>query len=170
MALEALAVRLGRDLETERISIVSMGGSKNAARFLERFASPGSEIKVAGLCDVGEEADFQHGLARVGKGSNLSRADMERLGFYVCVADLEDELIRSVGAEGVELVIEALGDLGAFRTFQKQPEWRGRNRDAQLRRFLGSGSGRKIRAAPMLINALDLDDVPRPLGRLLDHV
>jgi hypothetical protein len=147
-----------------------MGGSKHAGRFLERFGYPGSGIRVAGLCDLGEEGDFQRGLERVGKGSDLSRADMERLGFYVCVEDLEDELIRSLGADGVEQVIEALGDLGAFRTFQKQPEWRGRNREAQLRRFLGSGSGRKIRAAPMLIDALDLDDVPRPLGRLLDHV
>ena len=36
---------------------------------------------------------------------------MESLGFYVCVADLEDELIRSLGRESVEEVIEAHGEL-----------------------------------------------------------
>jgi hypothetical protein len=30
---------------------------------------------------------------------------MERLGFYVCVADLEDELIRSLGTALVEGIL-----------------------------------------------------------------
>ena len=35
---------------------------------------------------------------------------MERLGFYVCVEDLEDELIRAIGAAGVEALIDSQGD------------------------------------------------------------
>ena len=93
----------------------------------------------------------------------LTRTDMERLGFFVCSADLEDELIRALGAASVEAVVDAEGDLGSFRTLQKQPEWRGRATEQQLRRFMGSGSGRKIRYARLLVDALDLGQVPRPL-------
>ena len=51
---------------------------------------------------------------------------MEERGFYVCESDLEDELIRSLGAEAVEAILDAQGDLPSFRTLQKQPAWRGR--------------------------------------------
>jgi hypothetical protein len=95
---------------------------------------------------------------------------MERLGFYVCDADLEDELIRSLGADAVERVIESQGELGRFRTFQKQPAWRGRPTEQQLRRFIGTYSGRKIRTGALLVRALDLARVPRPLDGVLAHV
>ena len=95
---------------------------------------------------------------------------MERLGFYVCVADLEDELIRSLGAAAVEQVLDAQGDLESFRTFQKQPAWRGRSIEEQLRRFFGTKGGRKIQSAALLVEALDLAKVPRPLDRVLAHV
>ena len=95
---------------------------------------------------------------------------MEALGFYVCVADLEDELIRALGAAAVEEVVEAQGELGPFRTLQKQPAWRGRPQDEQLRRFMGSGGRRKIRYARLLVEALDLTEVPRPLDLVLAGV
>ena len=95
---------------------------------------------------------------------------MERLGFYVCVRDLEDELIRAHGAESVERIAEAQGDLGAFRTLQKQPAWHGSSTEDQLRRWLGSGGRRKTRYARLLVEALDLSQVPRPLDRVLAHV
>ena len=95
---------------------------------------------------------------------------MEQLGFYVCVADLEDELIRSLGTAAVEQVVDAQGDLESFRTFQKQTAWRGRSAEEQLRRFFGTHSGRKIQSAPLLVDALVLTQMPRPLDRLLAHV
>jgi uncharacterized protein (DUF2384 family) len=95
---------------------------------------------------------------------------MERLGFYVCVADLEDELIRALGVAAVEEVVDAQGDLGSFRTLQKQPAWQGRTNEEQLRRFMGSGGRRKIRYARLLVEALDLRQVPRPLDLVLAHV
>jgi hypothetical protein len=95
---------------------------------------------------------------------------MERLGFYVCDADLEDELIRALGADAVEAVVESEGDLRPYRTMQKQPEWRGRPREEQLRRFMGSGGRRKVRYARLLVEALELPQVPRPLERVLAHV
>jgi len=169
-ALEALAQRRGRDLDAESIAIMPIGGSKNIGSFLDRFGPHGFDVTVAGLCDSAEEADFQRGLERAGLGSDLTRADMERLGFYVCVADLEDELIRCLGAAAVERLVEDQGDLGRFRTLQKEPAWLGRPLEDQLRRFMGSGGGRKIRYARLLVDALDPTKVPRPLDRVLAHV
>jgi hypothetical protein len=170
LALEALARRRSRRLHDEGVAIVPMGGSKNIGRFLDLFGPHGSDVGLAGLCDAAEEGDFRRGLERAGVGSNLTRAEMERIGFYVCVADLEDELIRSLGAAAVERVIDAQGDLTSFRTFQKQPAWQGRTKEEQLRRFFGTHSGRKIQSASLLVDALDLTRVPRPLDRVLAHV
>lgn len=169
-ALQALARRRGRNLDAERLSIVPMGGAQAVGSFLARFGPRGLDVRLAGLCDAGEEGDFQRGLERAGLGSALTRADMERLGFYVCVQDLEDELIRSLGAAAVEEVVEAQGDLASFRTFQKQPAWRGRTTHEQLRRFLGTHRGRKIGYGTFLVDALDLARVPRPLDGVLAHV
>lgn len=169
-ALEALAERRGRDLVAERISVVSIGGSKNIASFLDIFGPRGFDVRLAGLCDAGEEGDFRRGLERAGLGADLTRDEMESLGFYVCVADLEDELIRSVGTDSVEHVVDAQGELGSFRTFQRQPAQKGKSPEEQLRRFMGTRSGRKARYAALLVGALDLAHVPRPLDLLLAHV
>ena len=88
----------------------------------------------------------------------------------MCDADLEDELIRALGVAAVEQVVAEQGELTSFRTLQKQPAQRGRSVEAQLRRFMGSRGGRKIRYVPLLVEALDLARVPRPLDRLLAHV
>jgi len=170
LALETLAVRRGRDLRAEGVLILPVGGSKNIRRYLELFGPRGSDVRLAGLCDAAEEGDLRRGLELAGFGSDLDRAAMERLGFFVCVDDLEDELIRSLGAIVVERVIEALGDLGPFRTFQRQPAWRGRTVEEQLRRFLGTHGGRKARSAPLLVEALDLTRAPPPLDGVLAHV
>ncbi len=169
-AIEALAARRGRDLEAEGVSVVPIGGAQAIGRFLKEFGPQGLDVRLSGLCDAGEEGDYRRGLERAGLGSNLTRVEMERLGFYVCVADLEDELIRAHGAASVETVVDAQGDLGSFRTLQKQPEWRGRPVEEQLRRFMGSGGRRKIRYARLLVEALDLSRMPRPLDQLLTHV
>jgi hypothetical protein len=64
-------------------------------------------------------------------------------------------------------VFAAHGDLGAFRTIQRQPAWRGKDEAAQLRRFLGAGSQRKLRYARLLTEAINLDRTPQPLAALL---
>ena len=143
VALEALAERRGRNLDAEGVSIVPMGGATTIGHFLDLLGPQGFDVRLAGLCDAAEEGDFQRGIERAGLGSNLTRADMEPLGFYVCVADLEDELIRSLGAPAVEEIVDAQGELGSFRIFQMQPAQRGRTNEAQLRRFMGTRSGRK---------------------------
>jgi hypothetical protein len=169
-ALEALAERRGRNLEAEGVSIVPIGGAQAISKFLDRFGPHGLDVRLGGLCDAAEEREFRRGLERAGLGSDLNRAEMERLGFYVCVADLEDELIRALGTAAVERVVDAQGELGSFRTLQKQPAWQGRPHAEQLRRFMGSGGRRKIRYARYLVEALEPAQVPRPLDRVLAHV
>jgi hypothetical protein len=170
VALETLAQRHDRDLEAEGISVVPIGGAQAIGRFLVELGPQGRNLRLAGLCDAGEERDFRRGLELAGFGSPATRTEMERLGFYVCDADLEDELIRALGGAAVEEVVEVQGDLRSFRTMQKQPEWRGRPREEQLRRFMGSGARRKIRYARLLVDALDLAHMPQPLERVLAHV
>jgi hypothetical protein len=170
IALEALAERRERDLDAEGVSVVPMGGAQAIGRFLSQFGPQGLDVRLAGLCDVAEEHEFRRGVELAGIGSNLSRTGMERLGFFVCVEDLEDELIRALGADSVEQVVDAQGDLGPFGTLQKQPSWRGRPREEQLRRFMSSGGRRKTRYARLLVEALDLAEVPRPLDQVLAHI
>jgi len=169
-ALEALAERRGRALDAHGISIVPMGGATNIDHFLSLLGPTRLKVKLAGLCDAAEEGYFRRALERAGFGSGLSRADMEALGFYVCAADLEDELIRALGVASVERVIQAQGEIRSFRTFQKQPAQQGQSPEKQLHRFLGTQSGRKSQYARLLVGALDLTRVPRPLDRVLAHV
>ncbi|NJP88817.1 ATP-dependent endonuclease [Nonomuraea sp. FMUSA5-5] len=166
-AVEALAERRGLDLEKEGVRVEAMGGATNIGAYVARFGPAGHGLRLAGLCDAGEEGDYRKALERAGLGSGLDRGGLEALGFYVCVADLEDELIRALGTDGVERIVEAEGELGSFRTLQKQPTWRGRATHDQLRRFMGAGSGRKIRYSRLLAAALDPGQVPRPLELLL---
>ena len=165
-AVETLARRLGRDLIAEGVEVVSIGGAHAIGRFLSEL--PGG-VRSAGLYDVGELVAFGRALERMGVGPAGTREELEVLGFYVCEPDLEGELIRSLGPAGVERVLERSGKLSSFRTFQKQPQWHGRPVEEQLRRFFGSSAG-KIRHAPLMVEALDLDRVPRPLDMLLAHV
>jgi hypothetical protein len=94
---------------------------------------------------------------------------MEALGFYVCTADLEDELIRAVGTAAVERILQTQGELRSFRVFQQQPAQRRRNTAGQLHRFMGTRSGRKSHYARLLAAALDPARPPRLLGHVLDH-
>ncbi|MFI6349323.1 TOPRIM nucleotidyl transferase/hydrolase domain-containing protein [Streptomyces sp. NPDC050560] len=166
-ALEVVAELRGRTLAAEGVCVVPLGGVTNIAYGLGLFGPGGLDVPVAGLCDAGEEHFYLRGLERAGLGSALTRADMEALGFYVCVADLEDELIRGLGAARVEGVIDDQGDLRSFRIFQRQPAQRERAVEAQLRRFMGTRGGRKVHYARSLVEGLDPDRVPRPLDRLV---
>ena len=166
-ALATLARRRGRDLEAEGVSILPIGGAHAIGTYLERFGPRGLDLKVAGLCDVGEEGTFRHALERTGVGADLTRDAMEELGFYVCVTDLEDELVRALGSAAVLRIVEAQGELAPFRTFQKQPAKRELDLEEQLWRFMWN---RKIRYAPLLVGALDLGSIPRPLDGVLAHV
>ena len=168
VALKALAHRRGRDLDAEGVQILPMGGATKVNAFLDLLGPEGHGVRLAGLCDAAEESHFQRGLERAGLGVDLTRSDLEALGFFVCVLDLEDELIRSLGASAVEEVIAAQGQLGSFRSLQNQPAWRHGAHSEQLRRFIKARSGRARQYGRLLVEALDLTRVPRPLEAVLD--
>jgi hypothetical protein len=170
IAVETLAARLRRDLDAERLVVLPTGGAHAMTRYLTQFGPLGAGLRIAGLCDTGEEDVVRGSLARAGIGAPRSRADMERLGFYVCIEDLEDELIRAIGATRVAALVDSQGDLGSFRSLQRQPEWRGQPVPAQLRRFLGSGATRKLRYARLLAGEVDLDRLPHPLEAVLHQL
>ena len=159
VALETLARRRGRDLAAEGVEIVPIGGAHAIRRYLEKLKANGSEVKLAGLVDAGQEDVFRRAVDHTGFEIDL----------YVCDTDLEDELIRAVGLESVENVIEAQGELRSFRSLQKQPAQRGRTTLQHVRRFISSHSGRKALYARLLVEALDLDHVPPPLDRVLSR-
>ena len=160
-AIEALAARVGRDLGAEGVVVTPMGGATNIGGYVSRYGPAGAGLRLAGLCDANEARVVRRALDRSGLDASV---------FHVCEADLEDELIRALGVETVEAVVESLGELSSFRTMQQQPAQRDREPDQQLRRFIGARSGRKLRYAGALVDALDLGRVPPPLERLLAGV
>lgn len=171
VAIETLAQRRGLTLAHEGIVVVPMGGVHAFGRHLAQLGPRGTNQRLTGLYDAGEEDVVRDSLRQAGYGSAapLTRAEIEARGFYVCVRDLEEELIRALGSVAVEAILAEHGDLAAFRTLQKQPAWRGRASESQLRRFLGSGAMRKTRYARFLVEALDPNRAPRPLRLALDH-
>ncbi|MEV4518037.1 TOPRIM nucleotidyl transferase/hydrolase domain-containing protein [Dactylosporangium sp. NPDC049525] len=157
IAVETAAAGRGRDLEAERVVVVPIGGAHAIGRFLATL-TPAEGRRLAGLCDLREAHLFQREL-------------QDGLGVYVCVDDLEDELIRAVGTAAVEALFDSQGDLGSLHSLQHQPAWRDRELQAQLRRFLGSGARRKLRYGRLLVEAaLARDVLPRPLDALLAAV
>lgn len=166
-AVEMLAAQLGRSLDAEGVAVLPLGGATNLGHVLRGLARTHAEARVAGLCDADQEAAFRRHLEAAGLGEDLDRAGMEQLGFFVCTADLEDELIRALGIGRVRDVIAAQGEHAVFDTFRKQPAQRGRAVDTQLRRFVGTRSGRKLRYGRAMVEALDPECVPRPLAAVL---
>jgi hypothetical protein len=166
-ALETLARRRGRDLDAEGVAVVAMGGATNIGHVLDQLGDRRDTVRLAGLCDWGERHVFRRALERAGLAADLSDAGLEELGFHVCVADLEDELIRALGTDRVEELLGSEGELRSFRILQQQPAQAGRTPHRQLHRFLGTRSGRKEHFARVLVEALDDDRVPRPLDRVL---
>ena len=164
-ALSALARRQRRDLDTEGITIIATAGATNFSRFVELLGPTGHDVALAGLCDEGETAEAGAALMAAGLRASAP-GDLETFGFFVCVKDLEDELIRALGAEAMLDLMKASGDLRRFHSFQNQPAQRHKTIAQQIWRWLGN---HKIRYAPLMVDALALDAVPRPLQRVLDH-
>ncbi len=151
IALEAVAGKLGLDLAAEGIEIVPIGG----AQAVGRVAASYEGRCLAGLCDAPEERWFRRVLGDA---------------TFVCVENLEDELIRALGVSQVEEVLATQGDLETFRNFQNQPAWRGRPVQAQLRRWFHAADGRSTRYPPLLVDALGPERIPRPLAGVLGAV
>lgn len=143
VAVTTLASRLGMPVPR----VLAVGGSKGVRRAVGKLAGE----QLLGMVDAAERRDFELVLDTV----------------FVNDPDLEFELIRALGAEGVEAVIAEQGELESFRRLQGQPFQRGRTAEQQLARFFGGRSGNKVRYARLLAEAVPLDRVPTALGELL---
>ena len=170
-AIETLATSRGHDLAAAGVFVVAMGGITLLGRHLAVYGPQGRALELTGLCDAGEERVVRRALSRAGLGTDLDRARLAERGFHVCVDDLEDELIRALGTAAVETVVAAAGELATFRTMQRQPAQRERPLADQLRRFLGTRSGRKVRYGTLLVEAaVAAGCVPEPLEAVLARV
>jgi hypothetical protein len=169
VAVETVAARLGRDFGAVGVTVTATGGITNFRRFVTKWVAEGGDVRMAGLYDAGEEHVVARALTDVGLTSNPDRRSLESFGFFVCVDDLEDELIRAMGADCVVIMIEREGESGSWRLFQNQPAQRGRDLEAQLRRFMGTKSGRKIRFAEIMARAIDLSRIPSPIQSVINY-
>ncbi|MFD6552010.1 TOPRIM nucleotidyl transferase/hydrolase domain-containing protein [Streptomyces sp. NPDC058398] len=165
-AVDALAASRGRDLEAEGVCVLAMNGAMSVGRFARLLGPSGLGLRLTGLCDEAERGYYARALEQDGPEGNTAR----RQEFFVCAADLEDELIRALGVSRVEELVREEGDLRALRTFVRQPAQHGRSAQQQLRRFLGTKKGRKIHYGRVLVEALSPDAVPAPLDGLLAAV
>ena len=148
-ALETLAERLG--VELADTAIVPMGGATS----IQRFVAVVSGVRIIGLCDIAEVRYFE-------------RAGLDRI--VTCDPDLEVELIRALGFDAMEEVLQSEGHLALFRVFQNQSYQRQRELEVQLHRFLGTTAGRKERYGRALASAVPLDRVPAPLRAVLESI
>ncbi|MGA4844032.1 TOPRIM nucleotidyl transferase/hydrolase domain-containing protein [Streptomyces sp. G45] len=158
-AVNALAAARGRDLAGDGVCVLAMGGAMSVGRFARLLGPPGLGLRLTGLCDERERGYYARGFEQAGAGHDA---------FFVCAADLEDELIRALGEERVRDLIRAQGDLRPLTAFLRQPAQRERTARQQLRRFLGTKKGRKIQYGRVLVEALDPGRVPAPLDDLLN--
>ncbi|MEM9464321.1 MAG: ATP-dependent endonuclease [Actinomycetota bacterium] len=159
IALETIADLRGRDLEAERIVVVPIGGA-HAVHNLIRALGDTADIRLSGLVDDAEVDLFTAAAA--------SSPAFAAVRIHVCVRDLEDELIRAIEPAEFEALLDAEGDLGAFRTMQKQPGWRDRPFESQMHRWLRSISGRTNRYADRVLRSPGAR-LPAPLVAAIDE-
>ena len=152
-AVDALATARGRSLAAEGVCVLPMGGAMSVARFAQLLGPSGLGLRLTGLCDEREHSFYARGFERAGAAHHE---------FFVCAADLEDELIRALGVARVAELVRAEGDERALLTFLRQPAQQGRAPQQQYRRFMGTKKGRKIRYGHVLVEALPPGRVPAP--------
>lgn len=158
-AVNALAEKLGRDLVGEGICVLPMGGAMGVGQYAWFLGPSGLRLHLTGLCDEQERDYYARGWARAG-------ADPRD--YFLCDADLEDELVRALGVDVVKELIRGEGDTRPLQTFLRQPAQRERTAQQQLRRFFGTKKGRKIHYGRVLVEALPSHRVPPPLAGLFD--
>lgn len=164
LAFEAASRRL--DVGLDALDLVDLDGITNLRAVLRDLLAQTDDVRVVGLYDAAEGAYVRRVLSDLGVLE--SAADPERVGFFGCERDLEDEAIAAAGPELVVETLDARGELARFRVFQGQPAQRERAVEDQLHRFAGTAAGRKARFAADVIDAIPLDRMPRPLVALLD--
>lgn len=170
-ALSTLRARDGTSATEETCRIVAMGGATNIRRTLDSVVAQESWPHVLGLCDEREAPYFARAVDlhrdALGITGSVTVERLPDVGFQVCRADLEDELMRALGVDGTLAVLDGLGLLEGFWAFTRQLAWQGRPVRDQLRRFGTTTSGRKELLARALAEATSVEHTPPPLAALI---
>lgn len=151
-----------RDLDRAEVRLVDLGGVTNVRRGLAQLLGEPTPPPVLGMCDAGEAPVFRAAFAEHGGSQGTA--------FTVCHRDLEDELVRALGADTVLGLLDELGLARRFDGLRRQLAWREQPLHEQLHRFAGVASGRKELLAGAMAAALTPAQVPRPLADLVDGV
>ncbi len=109
-------------VDLTRVALVDLGGVTNIGRALAELHDGSPDAQVLGLCDAGEVRFVERALTRTGSPVR-DATDLPAYGFFVCHADLEEELIRALGATRAVETIRALGLGPKFAALQQQPAW-----------------------------------------------
>lgn len=171
-AVRAAATATGVDLGGVRL--LDMGGITNVRAHLTSLTAGSGEtapgaLQVLGMCDASEAHVVVAALAAGGSWLR-DPSDLPSAGFFVCHRDLEDELLRALGVPRTLAVLERLGLRDKLEALRQQPAWRDRPLPAQLHRFAGVAAGRKELLGGALTAALAPEELPEPLGLLLDRL
>ena len=133
-AIDTLARRFGFELAAEGVLTLPIGGVTNLGAFVQVLGPAGLDLRVAGLCDAAEERYAGRTLARAGMATDGTRAGLAARGFFVCDADLEDELIRAVGHAKNELLdLEELEEEDLDRVRETYQEMARKARESRKR-------------------------------------
>ncbi|MFC6706969.1 hypothetical protein [Flexivirga alba] len=163
------AVAKTQDVNLDNVDLIDLAGVTNVRRELIELHRGSVGLEILGLCDAPEVRFVEQALNEVG-GTVRDASDLPTYGFFVCHADLEEELIRALGTDRAVAVVEQLGLDTKLATLRQQPAWQDRPLAEQLHRFCGVASGRKELLAGALAGALEPEDVPQPLQGLLDRL
>ena len=172
-AVRTAAASTGVDLADVRL--VDLGGITNIRSHVVELVRDGSTRdgpgmrQLLGMCDAAETRFVESALAATGHWVR-DASDLPSVGFFVCVADLEDELLRALGTRRVLDVLDRMGLRGKLDALAQQPAWRDRPLPEQLHRFAGVASGRKELLATELTAELAPEELPEPLRLLLDRL
>lgn len=150
------------------VRYVDLRGITNVRAHLDRLTREEPDSEVLGMCDA-QEAHFVVRALIANGGWARAADDLPASGFFVCHADLEEELIRALGVDRAVDVLREEGLLDKLAVLQQQPAWRGRPLAEALHRFAGVASGRKEVFAGALAAALTPETVPEPLRLLVER-
>lgn len=163
LAILSLARKNNLSLDSRGVSVIALNGADILTWFLKLFGPTGFQLPVCGMCDLDHAPQWSKCLEDSGLGKNRSQADMEKIGFFVCDRDLEDELVKALGDAKVIQAINENGDTKAWNVFCQQPTYKALAQPALIRAFLAK---RKVLYAPILVSELSTT-IPRPLKEVL---
>lgn len=166
-AVQVFARKL--EIDTSAAEFVNLQGTTNIGRIMKDIRQVRSDADVVGLCDAADTRSAEKALNDDGLPVQ-DATDLPMYGFFVCERDLEDELIRALGADAARTALLNSGLASKFDALRTQPEWADKSIAEQVDKFCHSASGRKELAAAVLADAVPADAIPEPVSMLLDRI